>query len=50
MTEPSMIAFFRPKISETKPENNAASHDPPAIEAVIPPWTLDVGPAQGIEP
>ena len=45
-----MIAFFLPKVSETKPENNAASQDPPAIEAVIPPWTLDVGPEQGTKP
>lgn len=35
--EPSMMAFFRPKISEINPEKIAESHDPPAIEAVIPP-------------
>ena len=32
-----MIEVFRPNISERKPENRAASHDPPAMEAVIPP-------------
>ena len=44
MIAPSMIAFLRPKISEMKPEHKAASHDPPAMEAVIPPWTLALGP------
>ena len=37
MTEPIMIAFLRPKMSDMKPEHRAASHDPPAIEAVMPP-------------
>lgn len=44
--EPTMIAVFRPNISDRIPENRAASHDPPAIEAVMPPWTLDLGPVQ----
>lgn len=35
--EPIMIEVFRPNLSERRPENRAASHDPPAIEAVIPP-------------
>ena len=34
---PTMIAVFRRSISERKPENKAESHDPSAIEAVIPP-------------
>ncbi len=34
---PIMIEVFRPNISERKPEIKAASHDPPAIEAVMPP-------------
>ena len=47
--EPTMIAVFRPNMSERKPEKRAASHEPPAIEAVIPPWTLDLGPVQSAE-
>ena len=46
--EPTMIEVFRPKISERKPETKAASHDPPAIEAVMPPWTLDLGPVHSL--
>ena len=34
---PTMMEVFRPNMSERKPENRAASHDPPAIEAVMPP-------------
>lgn len=49
INEPTMIAVFRPNMSERNPENRAASHDPPAIEAVIPPWTLDLGPRQSAD-
>ena len=44
MHAPTMMAVFRPNMSERKPENKAEIHDPPAIEAVMPPCTLDVGP------
>lgn len=46
MTEPIMIAFFRPSISDRNPESKAAIHEPPAMDAVIPPWTSDRGPLQ----
>ena len=39
MTAPIMIDFFRPSLSERKPETRAPNQDPPAIEAVMPPWT-----------
>lgn len=41
-----MIADFLPKRSERKPEQRAASQEPPAIEAVMPPCTSDLGPRQ----
>jgi len=37
MTDPTWIALFLPSLSETGPDINAPSHEPPAIEAVIPP-------------
>ena len=44
MHAPTMMEVFRPNMSERKPENKAAIHDPPAIEAVMPPCTLELGP------
>lgn len=35
--EPIMIEVFRPNMSERNPEHKAATNDPPAIEAVMPP-------------
>ena len=32
-----MIEILRPNISEMNPDAKAATHDPPAIEAVMPP-------------
>ena len=34
---PIIILVFRPNMSERNPEHKAASHEPPAIDAVIPP-------------
>lgn len=46
ITDPIIIAFFLPKISERKPEIKAPRNEPPAMEAVIPPCTLAFGPVQ----
>lgn len=35
--EPIMTEVFRPSMSERNPEHKAATNDPPAIEAVMPP-------------
>jgi len=48
MTEPIIIAFFQPKISEMKPEAKAPSHEPPAIEVVMPPCTPALGPVHSL--
>ena len=50
MTAPIMIALLRPNMSEMKPEHSEASQEPPAMEAVIPPWVFEVGPAHGLGP
>lgn len=41
---PIRMALFRPRMSEMKPEIKAPSQLPPAIEAVMPPWTFAAGP------
>lgn len=50
MIEPTMIDFFRPRISERNPETRAPSQEPPAIEAVMPPWTSALGPGHFFTP
>ena len=41
-----MMAVFLPNQSEKNPEQRAASQEPPAMEATMPPWTSASGPWQ----